>query len=174
MLFGLVPSTSSFAGEARYKIDTGARIPASPRQVYEEFTDCTHGREWVDRFVRLNTLTPDAPADQRIYEESFTFMSVRVRTLEVEHGRRWVASIDRCTLPIARQILQEATFEPAAGGGTDFRWRIYYTPSWIVRPFLKGAQRVFEQLFRRSTEQLAAFFHARQRLMRGEGGIPLQ
>jgi len=174
LLFGLGPTTPSFAKEARYKIDNSARIPAPPEQVYDEFSDCTHGREWVHQFVRLNVLTPDAPADQRIYEESFSFMSVRVRTLEAERGRRWVASIDRCTLPIARRILQEVTFEPVAGGRTDFRWRIYYTPSWIVRPFLRGAQHVFEQMFRQSTEQLAAFFRARPRLHGGEEGSPPQ
>jgi hypothetical protein len=88
-------------------------------------------------------------------------MTVRVRTLEAERGRRWLASIDRCTFPIARQVLQVVTFEPV-DGGTNFRWRVYYTPSWIVRPVLGLMRRLFDDLFRLSTEQLAAFFRTRQ------------
>ncbi|HEX8826100.1 MAG TPA: SRPBCC family protein [Archangium sp.] len=173
LLFGLTPTTPSFAREARYKLDHRAWIPAPPEQVYDEFSTCTHGGEWVDQFVRIDMLTPEAPPAQRIYDESFTFMTVRVRTLEAERGRCWFASLDRCTLPIARQVLQEATFEPAKGG-TSFRWRVYYTPSWVVRPFLGRMQRLFDQLFLQSTEQLAAFFRDRQRGAGGRKGGPFQ
>jgi hypothetical protein len=173
LLFGFTPAAPSFAREARYTIDHSAWIPAPPDQVYDEFSNCPHGREWVDQFVRLEVLTPDAPPDQRVYDESFSFMSVRVRTLEAERGKRWLASIDRCTLPIARQVLQVVTFEPA-NGGTNFRWRIYYTPSWIVRPFLGLTQRLFDGLFRQSTQQLAAFFRTRQPGARGREGAPPQ
>jgi len=161
LVCGFTPTTPSFAGEARFAIDHSAWIPAPPEQVYDEFSNCPHGREWVDQFVRLDVLTPDAPPDQRVYDEAFTFMSVRVRTLEAERGKRWLASIDRCTLPIAKKVLQVVTFEPV-NGGTHFRWRIYYSPSWIVRPFLGLTQRLFDGLFRQSTQQLAAFFRTRQ------------
>jgi hypothetical protein len=173
LLCGFTPATPSFAREARFKIDHGAWIPASPEQVYDEFSNCPHGREWVDQFVRLEVLTPDASPDQRVYDETFTFMSVRVRTLEAERGRRWLASIDRCTLPIARQVLQVVTFEPV-DGGTNFHWRIYYTPSRVVRPILGLTQRLFDGLFRQSTEQLAAFFRTRQLSAGGREDPPPQ
>ncbi|HEY0096531.1 MAG TPA: SRPBCC family protein [Archangium sp.] len=173
LLCGFTPATPSFAREARYEIDHSAWIPAPPDQVYDEFSNCPHGREWVDQFVRLDVLTPDAPPDQRVYDESFTFMTVRVRTLEAERGRRWLASIDRCTFPIAKKVLQVVTFEPV-DGGTNFRWRLYYTPSWIVRPFLGLMQRLFDDLFRQSTQQLAAFFRTRQLSAGGRQGGPSQ
>lgn len=173
LVCGFTPSSPSFEREARYKIDHSAWIPASPEQVYDEFSNCPHGRDWVDQFVRLEVLTPDASPDQRVYDESFTFMSVRVRTLEAERGKRWLASIDRCTLPIARQVLQVVTFEPV-NGGTHFRWRLYYSPSWVVRPFLGLMQRLFDGMFRQSTEQLAAFFRTRQLSAEGRAGTPPQ
>ncbi|HEX8705189.1 MAG TPA: SRPBCC family protein [Myxococcaceae bacterium] len=174
LLFALTPSKPSFAREAPYQIDHSVWIPAFPDQVYDEFAECSHCDKWVGQFVRLESLTPDQPPDRRLYEESFTFMTVRIRMLEAERGRRWLGTVERCTLPVARQLLQEVTFEPGDNGGTNFRWRVYYTPSWVVRPFLKSVQRLFDQMFRDDTEQLAAFFRTRQPLTASKGGGPPQ
>ena len=86
LLFALTPSDPSFARQAAYTIDHSAWIPASPEQVYDEFAECTHCDEWVDQFVRFESRTPERPPHLRIYEESFRFMTVRIRMLEAERG----------------------------------------------------------------------------------------
>lgn len=158
LVFALTPSDPSFAQEARYKIDTQASIPALPEQVYDEFIGLENGFKWVKHLVRLELLTPEAPPDRRIYDETWDFMTVRIRTLEAERGRRWVASIDNSSLPFSRQMLLEATFEPLPNRSTHLRWLLYYTPSLVARPILRGLQHAFEEMFRQDTQQLAAFF----------------
>jgi polyketide cyclase/dehydrase/lipid transport protein len=158
LVFALTPSEQSFADEAEYKIDNQALIPALPEQVYDEFIGLENGLKWVNHLVRLDQLTPGAPPDRRIYDETWSFMTVRIRTLEADRGRRWVGSIDHSSLPLSRQMLQVVTFEPLPNGCTHFHWRLYYTPSLLVRPLLRSLQRAFEQTFRQDTERLAAFF----------------
>jgi hypothetical protein len=158
LVFALTPSEQSFADEAEYKIDNQALIPALPEQVYDEFIGLENGLKWVKYLVRLDALTPGAPPDRRLYDETWSFMTVRIRTIEAHRGRRWVGSIDHSSLPPSRQMLQVVTFEPLPNGSTHFRWRLYYTPSWVARPFLRGLQHAFEELFRQDTELLAAFF----------------
>lgn len=165
LVFALTPSEQSFADEAEYSIDNQAVIPAPPEQVYDEFIGLENGFKWVQHLVRLDVLTPGAPPDRRIYDETWDFMTVRIRTVEAHRGRRWVGSIDNSSLPLTRQMLQVVTFEPLPNGYTHFRWRLYYTPSLLVRPILRGLQRAFEQMFRQDTERLAAFFREERPLL---------
>lgn len=158
LLFTLLPSEASFANEAPHVIDNRARVPAPPELVYDEFSECKHAHAWLIFFDRFDTRTPGEPPDRRINDETFLFLKVRLRMLEAERGKRWVCSIDSSSLPFARQLLEDVTFEPAAGGGTDFHWRIYYTPSWLARPFHRLLRPLVERLFRRNTERLARFF----------------
>jgi polyketide cyclase/dehydrase/lipid transport protein len=169
LLFALVPSEASFANEAPHVIDTRARVPAPPELVYDEFSECKHAHEWLRFFERFDSLTPGEPLDRRINEETFLFMKLRLRMLEAERGKHWVCSIDSSSLPFARQILEDVTFEPAADGGTDFHWRIYYRPSWLARPFHRMLRPVIDRLFRRNTAGLARFF-GEQRLIPQGGG----
>jgi hypothetical protein len=169
LLFALLPSEPSFANEAPQVFDNRARVPAPPELVYDEFSECKHGHEWLPFFDRFDSLTPGEPLDRRINEETFIFLKLRLRMLEAERGKRWVCSLDSCSLPFARRFLEDVTFEPAAGGGTDFHWRIYYRPSWLVRPFLWLLRPLVERFLRRSTERLARFF-GDQRLIPQGGG----
>jgi hypothetical protein len=158
LVFALTPSEPSFARRAHRVIDHSARVPASPEQVYDEFTELAHGTEWLDQFLHIDLHTPEAPPDRRIYTETFTFMSLRFHLCEAERGRRWVASVDNCSLPLAAQMLEEVTFEPMDDGSTLFRWRIHYTPSRLARPVIGPLEPHFGGLFKRSTAQLATFF----------------
>jgi hypothetical protein len=158
LVFSLIPSEQSFAREAVYKIDNQTLITAAPEHVYDEFIGLGNGFKWVQHLVRLDLLTPDSPPDRHIYDETWAFMTVRIRTLEARRGQRWVGSIDNSSLPLARQMLQVVTFETAPNGCTHFHWRVYYTPSLLVRPILPVLQRIFEQMFHQDTQQLAAFF----------------
>ncbi|MFL5358289.1 hypothetical protein, partial [Archangium sp.] len=58
LLFALLPSEASFANEAPHVIDNRARVPAPPELVYDEFSECKHGHEWLLVFDRFDSLTP--------------------------------------------------------------------------------------------------------------------
>jgi hypothetical protein len=156
LLFRLTPSDPSFADRAPFVIDNQARIAAPPERVFDELVGMENGTAWVEHFLRLDWVDRGEAVDRRVYDETFSFMSLRIRNIVAERGRLWIASVDACSFPLARQMLEVATFEPD-GDGTLFRWRVHYEPPAPVRPFRPVVQPFFERMFRRSTERLAEF-----------------
>lgn len=73
--------------------------------------------------------------DGAVVDESFAFMTMRMRTVEYQHGVRLVMSVDRCTLPLGTELLQIFEAEPCAGG-CRVRWRVAVC---LVPPLAFGA-----------------------------------
>lgn len=157
LIFDLRPTDASFLSRASCAFDNRARIAASPARVFDEFVRVAHGRAWLDNFLSIDWLTPQAPPEDRVFVETFTFMSLRSRTLVAEPGKRWVAATESCSLPLAREMVQEATFEATPEGATEFHWRVAYDPSDLLSPANPLLRLPFERLFRKSTYQLAAY-----------------
>jgi Polyketide cyclase / dehydrase and lipid transport len=155
--FRLEPSDASFAPRATFVIDNRAHIDAPPEQVFDDLVFLPRGRSWLEQFLHLRWIGPDAPLEGRSSDQTFTFMTLRIRIVAAERGRRVVTSVDASSLPLARWMCEEATFEPA-GGGTDFHWRIYSDPLPVLSPARPLIEPVFNAMFRRSTERLAALF----------------
>ncbi|MGC4083052.1 MAG: hypothetical protein QM736_13315 [Vicinamibacterales bacterium] len=60
-----------------------------------------------------------------VLDEVFVFMTIRMRTVEYEPGRL-VLSVERCSLPLARQMVQVIEFTDTPDG-CRFRSRIAVT-----------------------------------------------
>jgi hypothetical protein len=61
--------------------------------------------------------------DGAVFDASFAFMTMRMRTVEYQDGVRLVMSVDRCTLPLGTELLQILEAEPCADG-CRVRWRV--------------------------------------------------
>ena len=87
-----------------------------------------------------------------LVQEHFVYMSLQMRTIAWTPGSRLAMSIDRCSLPLGRQMLQVMDTTPLRGGGCQFRWRI------AVRylPGMAPAAPAVTPLFRRMFEQTLA------------------
>lgn len=163
-LFHLEPSDTSFAPRATFVIDNRAHIKAAPELVFDELVTLAHGREWLEHFVDVSWVGAEAaplPPDPRVLgrasDQTFLFMTLRIRIVVAERGRRLVSSVESCSLPLGKWMVEEVTFEPTADGGTDFRWTISSEALAVTRPFRPLIEPIFTAMFRKSTERFAAF-----------------
>jgi hypothetical protein len=155
LVFSLEPSDLSFAERAPFVIDTQARIRATPERVFDELVELEHGRDWIEHFIRVEWQPQRSSAEEKVFIETFSFMSLKIRTLAAERGRRWVASVDACSMPLAKRMLEVATFEPDGDRHVRFRWRIHYETHDVIRPLVPTLKPFFDRMFQRSTERLA-------------------
>ena len=163
-LFHFEPSDTSFTPRATFVIDNRAHIQAAPELVFDELVTLAHGREWLEHFVDVSWIGTGAapmPPDPRVIgrtsDQTFHFMTLRIQVILAERGRRLVSSVESCSLPLAKWMVEEVTFEPTADGGTDFRWVISSESLGLTRPFQPLVEPLFEAMFRKSTERFAAF-----------------
>ena len=170
-LFDLEPSDSSYAPGADLVFDNRAHIQASPERVFDELVTLAHGREWLEYFVGVTWTGPGAaptPPDPRVIgrtsDQTFLFMTLRIQIILAERGRRLVSSVNACSLPLARWMVEEVTFEPTAGGGTDFHWVISSKSLRLTRPFQPWIKPWFQDMFRKSTGRLKTFCERAEQL----------
>jgi hypothetical protein len=163
-LFDFEPSDASFAPRATFIIDNRAHIRAAPELVFDELVTLAHGRAWLEHFVDVRWVGPEAdpvPPDPQVVgrwsDQTFNFMTLRIQTIAAERGRHLVCSVGSCSLPLAKWMVEEVTFEPTADGGTDFHWTISSAPIPVTQPFLPLIEPRFQEMFRKSTERFAAF-----------------
>ncbi len=128
-------------------------IEAPIEAVYAAATRPERGTEWIAHYQGIDWLTtPHHEGSASV--ETFSFMSIRVRTVLAQPPHRWIASVDACSLPMVEAMGQEFRLARLPGGATELRWRIHYTPApafrWahpLLRPF-------FLHMFWRSTRDL--------------------
>jgi uncharacterized protein YndB with AHSA1/START domain len=163
-LFNLAPCDTSFAPRATFVIDNHAHIKAPPEVVFDELVTLAHGRSWLEHYVDVRWLGSEPaplPPDPRVIGRSsvqtFTFMTLRIQVVLAERGRRLVSSVESCSLPLAKWMVEEVTFTPTADGGTDFRWIVSSESLGVTRPFQPLVEPMFKDMFRKSTERLATF-----------------
>ena len=163
-LFHLEPSDTSFTPRATFVIDNRAHIQAAPELCFDELVTLAHGREWLEHFVDVRwvgpgetPIPPDPYVIGRRSDQTFNFMTLRIQIIAAERGRRLVSSVDSCSLPLAKWMVEEVLFEPTEDGGTDFRWTISSASLRLTQPFLPLIEPLFREMFRKSTERFAAF-----------------
>ncbi len=160
LCFSQGPADESFEKTAAFVIDNQALVDAPPEDVYDVLDTGENGSTWIPYFKNMEWLTPTRGVGG-VAVEHFDFMSIRLVMLEAARGRRWLCSVNGCTWPLATAMIEDVTFERQADGRTLFRWRVFYTPKPLVRPFHPLVRPFFESLFRRATENLAAYMGAR-------------
>jgi hypothetical protein len=145
----LAPSTLDLLERADYLYDL-RRDFAVPGEVVTQafFDDALVGTVAGLRGFTWQT-APGVFAGARV-DEYFVFMSLRLRTVAYEPGLRLAMSIDRCSLPLGRQMLQVMDVTPRPDGGCHLRWRIAvrYVPGMsVLAPMVTPLfQRVFERM----------------------------
>jgi FAD/FMN-containing dehydrogenase len=162
LLFKLHPSDASFGERAEFVIDEHAVIGAPPEQVYDAIVDLHGAREWLADFVRAEWVSGPDEQGRQVVDELFTFMSQRVRTFHAERGRRWMASIDACTLPLGREMMEDLELQPLPDGRTQLRWRYYYEPYRAVMAIRRPLHDYFAKMIRQDIGRLADWLEARQ------------
>jgi FAD/FMN-containing dehydrogenase len=161
LLVKLRPSDAGFAERADYVIDEHAVIAAPPEAIYDAIVDLQGARDWLADFVRAEWVEGPDEQGRQVVDELFTFMTQRVRTFHAERGRRWMASIDACTLPLGREMMEDVELSPLPDGRTQLRWRYYYETYRAVAPIRKPLHDYFAKMIRKDIEHLGEWLEAR-------------
>ena len=154
LLFKLRPSGADFGERAPFVIDIQERLDAPADAIFDGIVNLREAREWLPDFVRARWVSGPNERGEQVVEETFRFMSQRVRTFLAEPGRHWMASIDACTLPLGRELMEDLELAPLPEGGTVVRWRYYYDPYTVLRPVRRLLHREFDRMLRLSLRQL--------------------
>lgn len=154
LLLKLRPSDAGFAERARYVVDVEETLSAPATAIYDGIVNLRDAREWLPDFVRARWVEGPNERGEQVVEETFRFMTQRVRTFLAEPGRHWMASIDACSLPFGRQMMEDLEFTPLPDGRTRVRWRYYYDAHPVTRPFRRLIHNGFDHSLRTGLRQL--------------------
>jgi len=157
MLFSLAPADASLVDRADHVIDVRAYLPAPPHEAHRVLSGLEDNPAWVVGFVRVDWLSEPGVADDALVDETFRFMTLRVRVVENVPGRRWVATVLESSLPLGTRMVQVVELSRAPDGGTDLRWRIAYDLPRALQPANRLVMPLFRAMFTRSVENLARF-----------------
>jgi hypothetical protein len=146
LVFSLQPSGLDLLEHADYVYDLQHQFSADGGDVLAQFFDdsLVGGVTGLRGFAWQSTPGDFAAA---VVQEHFVYMSLQMRTIAWTPGLRLATSIDRCSLPLGRQMLQVMDATPERGGGCRFRWRIAvrYLPGMAV--FAPVVTPVFRRMF---------------------------
>lgn len=158
MLFELLPADARLIETADRSFTATAFVPATPEQVSCLATDIARSGTWFPSFVHQESRTPVQGAGS-VYDETFAFMTIRMRVLDQRAGQHWIAAVDACSLPLARRMIMTVRFEPE-GAGTRVRWIVSYETRKLTRSLDPVLAPAFQALFQRGLDNLARHFAA--------------
>lgn len=149
LLFTLQRSTLDLLDDADYVYDFERDINAPGAAVITQFFDDALASD-VTGLRGFKWHTPPGEFSGAVIDELFDYMSLRMRTVRYVPGVCLAMSVDRCSMPLGRQMLQVMDTTPRDGGRhCHLRWRIAvrYLPGMsilapAVTPLFKG---MFEQ-----------------------------
>lgn len=147
LLFGLQSSSLDLLDRADYVYDFHRQFKSGGDAVFTAFFDNALSAH-VSGLQGFTWHTPPGRFDKAVVDEMFVYMSLRMRTVSYVPCTRLAMSIDRCSLPLGRQMLQVMEAAPDHNGGCLFRWRV------AVRylPGMSAAAPAVTPLFRRMFE----------------------
>jgi hypothetical protein len=159
LVFALQPSTTQLLDHADYVYDLQRDINAPGELVVRRFFDDALGRD-VAGLRGFHWHTTPADLSGAIVDEMFVYMSLRMRTVAYVAGERLAMSVDRCSLPLGRQMLQVMDTTPREDGGCRFRWRIAvrYLPG--MAPLAPMVTPLFRRMFEQSLDSVERHFAA--------------
>jgi hypothetical protein len=157
--FALQHSALDLLDRADYVYHFEREINAPGDEVFTRFFDDALKRD-VTGLRGFVWHTPPGRFTGAIVDEAFVYMSVRMRTVAYEPGARLAMSIDRCSLPLGRQMLQVMETLPRTGGGCSFRWRIAvrYLPG--MAPLAPVVTPLFRRMFQQTLDAVTRHFAA--------------
>ena len=154
-----LPSDLSFIDKAPFTFDNEITVMASPERVFQIFASGEGQEEWFQDFVAVTWHNPQPHGVGTTRDVKLKLLSVNERFLVWEPGQRLSFSIDSITLPILRQMMEDLQFSPV-DGGCLLRWRVYYTPTPLMRMVHPLARMIFGNMFKASLVGLKAYAEA--------------
>lgn len=160
MWFDVEPVPIEFTRTSPFRIENAATIRVAPERLFDIWADGEAQETWFQDFRKSTwtSLAPRGVGATRVVD--LATLSVKERFLVWQRGERMSFHIYAITLPLVSAMLEDLSFEPAAGGATRFVWRVHYRPKWFVRaahPLLRAS---FGKMFSATIERLTRYAEA--------------
>jgi FAD/FMN-containing dehydrogenase len=155
VLFRFGPVEVALLDHATEHLRASATIWAPAELLDRSFVGFEAAERWLPQFLGVRWLDGPEPC----FDEYFTFMTLRVRTLIHDPGVRWIAACEACSLPLASRMIEELRFEPLADNRTRVDWHIAFDPPPLLRPGVGLVAPRFGAWMQRCLDGLADFHH---------------
>ena len=151
LIFGLRASSLDLLDRADYVYDHRRQFAATGAEIFRRFFDDAL-RQYVSGLRGFTWHTRPGHFDAAVVDETFVYMSLQLRTIAYLPVTRLAMSVDRCSLPLGREMLQVMDATPKAHGGCDFRWRIAvrYLPG--MSPVAPAVTPLFRRMFEQTLD----------------------
>lgn len=146
LLFELEPVTQEFRARAQRRLEYRVDCFSCPEFLFESFVYMRNARAWLDQFLGV---ARDHDGLGNVFEEYFTFMTLRGRTLEIAPPGRWVARLEQTSIPLASRMLEEIDVVSNPSGRSSLLWTFHFDP----HPLGGRLERVLIPVFRRFCER---------------------
>jgi len=163
MAFELEPVGLDFIPQAKRKLVYTVDCFADPTFLFDAFAHMDEGREWMEQFVSMEA---DRRGPGAVFDETFTFMRFRARTLVFDRPGRWVARLEAASLPLATRMIEEVEIVRQPNGRANVCWTFSFDPHPLALPMESVLTRVFDGLFSRSLRRLGRFAESRAGIRR--------
>lgn len=154
------PSELDYATQTPYYLDNVLRIEAPPEIVFNVLSES----DWGQWFVDFGSVTWTSPKPYGIGSTrtvQLKMLSVDERFLAWNPGSRFSFSIDAIDLPLVEAMMEDMQMLPLDNGqATEFRWRVYYTPTALMSAVHPIARGIFEGMFKQSLANLKTYTEA--------------
>lgn len=154
MVFELEPVGLEFIPHAQRRLVYTVDCFADPAFLFDAFAHMEEGRAWMEQFVSMKA---DRRGQGAVFDETFTFMRFRARTLVFDRPNRWVARLEAASLPLATRMIEEVEIVRQPNGRANLCWTFYFDPHPLARPFESVLTGIFNGLFSRSLARLGPF-----------------
>ncbi len=159
-MFKLQPTDLSFVGRAPFSFDAESIVKAPAPEVLRTLHMLHEGKSLLPFFKGAHWQTGDGQVgDAQVVK--LWFMSLRAQFIHQEPGHLHCYSITGCSLPLARQMLEEIRCTPRADGHTLLEFRVHYDPLPAMMPLHSTIRPFFDWFFKRITRNTARYFEPR-------------
>ncbi len=158
LLFDLEPVGMSFTTDCSRQMNFAVEAYADPEVVFDAFVELGEAAAWLGHFVARTADENDATWT---FEEHFTFMRLRGRTLVYERPHRWIARIDAASIPLASRMLESVELIRQPSGATSLHWRFLFDPHPWTASIEPLVTRHFQAWLRASILRFGRFLEKR-------------
>ncbi|MEU2121899.1 SRPBCC family protein [Nocardia niwae] len=160
-MYALRPSSLPDISSMRRHLHSERVVDASARRTFDILATGEGQREWADGY-RATTWYGNTSHDVgTIRDIHLRWITVRERFLAWEPAARFTFSADAMSIPLARRMIEDITFEPLGPDRCRMIWQVHLDPAPVLHPVESLVmRRVFEPMFDSFATGLAGFARA--------------
>lgn len=169
-MFALRPSSLDDIPAMAHHLRTERTVAASAARTFEILATGEQQRQWAENYRATTWYGTGEHRIGTVRDIHLRWITVRERFLAWEPAARFAFSTDAMSIPLARNMIEDITFEPTGPDSCRMRWHVHLTPALGLRPVESRVVRtVFAPMFDAFAAGLARY--AGEHPSRGTGCV---